>query len=202
MRWYRLFLKLPNFATRFRQLNSLIYTSGNRGFPPMRGLRSAWHYLDWEYDKEYHEYKIIEEAGSAYDFTAQELYDYLKSGINKTVPFSVIGKDNIVFAERENGGWTTAGMGGPVQTTHNDETLEMINFAGGTHFFAGGYVKIKVFEKNDKIYIKVKGYGTNNFAGFNKWFGKRLFQNVINSNIAEYKKLIAKRPKQQEYLKE
>ena len=199
IRWYRIVLQMPRFAFVFQNINKAVYTKGNRGFPLMRGVRAAWHYLGWDIDKKYHEYEILEIAGDASEFSARELYEYLKSAINKTVPFSVLAKGDMVFAERENGGWTTAGFGGPVQTTHNDDTMEMWNFAGETHVFAGGYVYIKIYEQNGKVYINVKGYGTNNFAAFNKKYGKILFQNMVDSNIAEYKKLLAQRPKDKTY---
>lgn len=199
IRWYRIALQMPKFAFVFQNINKAVYTKGNRGFPLMRGVRSTWHNLGWEYDNVDHDYEITEPAGSTSDFSARELFEYMKSVVNKTVPLSILGKDNVAFGEREQNGWTTAGFGGPVRTTHNDETLEMENFAGPTHFFGGGYVYIKIYEKDGKVYIYVKGYGKNNFARFNKWFGKKLFQNMVDSNIAEYKKLLDQRPKDKIY---
>jgi hypothetical protein len=195
IRWYRVVLQLPKFNAALQRVNKITYKEGNRGFPVMRSIRKAWYNLGIEYNKVDHKYEILEPAGNTSDFSARELFEYLKSAINKTVPFSLIGKKNIIVGEREQNGWTTAGFGGPVQTTHDDDTLEMWNFAGETHVFAGGYVYIKIYEQNDKVYIYVKGYGTNNFAEINKKYGKILFQNMVDSNIAEYQKLIAKRKK-------
>jgi hypothetical protein len=184
---YGVLLRSAQYASQMSWENEKKYIREYRGIPVMNAVRAVWKKLDLTIDKRKHFYSDIQWVGkSAPDADARAFYEFLKAHSINTVPISIRGGDNKILGPRTQGGRATAIFGGPVETSHDDKTMMLVNFAKPGHFFAGGYVIIRVFEEEDNVYSEFIGFGKNNFAWFNEWFGSKLFKGIMNFNITRY----------------
>lgn len=185
-KFYAVLLRSAQYVTR-TSWKSRQYIREYRGIPIMNGVRYAWKKLDLEVNKRphfYYDVKLVGKIRPGADGPA--FFKFLKTYSVTTVPGSFKGGDNMMFGPRTQGGNAVAMFGGPVQTTHDDDNMMLINYAMPSHFFEGGYVFIRVFQDDVNVYAETIGVGNNNFAWFNEWFGSILFKAVMKFNIIRY----------------
>ncbi len=193
--FYSVLLRSAQYAARTSWENEKKYIREYRGIPIMNGIRDVWKKLDLDVDKRPHFYsdvKVVAKIRPGVD--ARAFFEFLKTYSITTVPGSVKGGNYKILGPRTQGGEATAIFGGPVQTTHDDKNMTLINFAMPGHFFSGGYVTIRVFEEGGHVYAETIGFGNNNFAWFNEWFGSMLFKAVMKFNIVRYNARVATYP--------
>jgi hypothetical protein len=185
--FYSILLRSAQYASYTSWENEKKYIREYRGIPVMNGVRSVWKKLDLTVDKRPHFYsdvKLVTKIRPGVNGRA--FFEFLKTYSVTTVPGSIKGGNNEMLGPRTQGGRAIAMFGGPVQTTHDDKNMMLVNFAMPGHFFSGGYVLIRVFEEEGNVYAETIGFGNNNFAWFNEWFGSLLFKAVINFNVVRY----------------
>lgn len=185
--FYSVLLRSAQYATHTSWENEKKYIREYRGVPIMNGIHYVWKKLDLNVDKRPHFYsdvKLVTKIRPGAD--GRTFFEFLKTYSITTVPGAVKGGNNKILGQRTQGGKATAMFGGPVQTTHDDKNMTLINFAMPGHFFSGGYVTIRVFEERGNVYAETIGFGKNNFAWFNEWFGSMLFKAVMKFNIVRY----------------
>lgn len=181
---YGVLLRSAQYAYQKSWEKEKKYIREYRGTPIMNAVHGVWKKLDLSIDKRKHFYSEIQLVGKVESgLDARAFYEFLKANSIKTVPMSIRGGNNQILGPRTQGGRATAIFGGPVETSHDDKTMMLINFAKQGHFFEGGYVMIRVFEEDGKVYSEVIGFGKNNFAGFNEQLGSKLFKGMMSFNI-------------------
>jgi hypothetical protein len=185
--FYSVLLRSAQYATHTSWENEKKYIREYRGVPIMNGIRYVWKKLDLNVDKRPHFYSDVKLVTKTRpDADGRTFFEFLKTYSIATVPGAVKGGNNKILGQRTQGGKAMAMFGGPVQTTHDDKNMTLINFAMPGHFFSGGYVTIRIFEEGGNVYAETIGFGNNNFAWFNEWFGSMLFKAVMKFNIVRY----------------
>ncbi|MFY1046115.1 hypothetical protein [Chryseobacterium sp. GP-SGM7] len=183
--FYSQILQSEEYAPMARRINRAIYPEGWRGFPLLSPLRSMGRWLGWKINYGEHKFAFRVMGGEVSpEFNARTLYTYSKASITRSVPFALIGEDHTVFGARSQGGLATAGMGGPVRTTHDDEALTMKNVAEAGHLFSGGYLEFRFVEIDGFVYTEIRGGGYNNFRWINQKVGTRLFPSMAKAGVA------------------
>ncbi|RXM51665.1 MULTISPECIES: hypothetical protein [unclassified Chryseobacterium] len=164
-----------------------------RGFIVARWIRHIWMVMDCKIDAQEHEYEFTLLVGSVTEIiTEKNVFNFFaeEESVGATVPLAFKGKDNVFFANREHGGIANAFILGKVKTENYSESFTIVNTTQSGHLLHDpdnpGTVTINIFRKEDKIYVKVKGVGTGNFAMANNILGKFVFQNLIEHGINKF----------------
>ncbi|WP_292009105.1 hypothetical protein [Chryseobacterium sp.] len=162
----------------------------NINFIP-RSIRSIWASAGIRINDRFHTYEFTEEIGRVTTgFNALGMYTYLMNcPIGLTVPGAVLGGRGSIFGRRINDGRANAAILGPVHTTNNDRTLEIINTTFREHLLHSGSVTMRMYERDGFAYIHLLGIGNGNFARMNEIFGKLLFRWMLRRNIREFRRV-------------
>ncbi len=188
--FYRQILRAERYAPVLQTINRAIYPEGWRGFPPLTPFRRMGMRLGWSIDYGEHQFTYRVRAGEvSSEFDQHSLFNYAKGSVTRSVPFALIGAGNSIFGARVQNGLTTAGIGGPVRTTHDDQALTLTNVAEPGHLFSGGYLEFKFVEIDRIVYIEIRGGGYNNFKWINQQVGTRLFPSVAKALAEEFREL-------------
>ncbi|MDH6250305.1 hypothetical protein M2347_000032 [Chryseobacterium sp. H1D6B] len=188
MQIYKFFLKIQNFDSSARLIHRWFYSDGQRTFPLIQPARNVWGSIGIKINNRPHSYTFTKEVGDVSDnLDAVKFYSFLADGpIYRTVPYSILGGNNDLFGNRINEGLATAGGFGPVRTVNKRETLEIDNIAQQGHLLNPGFVNIKVYEENNKVYMRLLGEGTGNFAWLNEKGGTMVFEGLADYGVKEY----------------